>query len=372
MEVKTSIFWNFVKVFWKNKIFITVSCLIIFIGAFIVTSLMPKTYKASLTFVVFKEETGINISSIIGELPFKLGGIGTTEIDKYIAYLKSRRIRDVVIQEFDLWKEYDVEYIEELYMALDRNVEIIDNLDGTVTINCYFRRFPEKAARMAQLFYDELYNLVLELNRQKSREFREYLEENYEENQNRLAQFEDSLKEFQLKNKIIEIDVQTKFSFDALAKLIAEDQQFKLQIEYLKKFGTSKNEKLKEFQIKHKIIQKNIDKIMKEGENYVLALNELPTQGLQYYRLLRNVSIQQKIMEILLPILENARMEEQKKTANLQLLDPPFVPQYKARPKRLRYMLLLTFLLFTIEMLIFGIKESFRNSKDEIKTWLNQ
>jgi len=372
MEIKSNIFWNFVKIFWQHKKFIIASCIGIMIITFIVTTLMPKTYKASLTFVIIEEETGFSLSSIIGELPFKLGGFGTTEADRFVAFLESRRIRDIVIKEFDLFKEYGEVYIEHVYKSLNENVDIIDNLDGTVTINCYFKRFPEKAAAMVQLFYDELYKVVLELNRQKSTAFREYVEENYNINQKQLAQLEDSMRVFQLKNKIIEFESQTKFSFEALAQLEAEKQSYKLQIDYLKKFGTGQFEKLKELELKYAIVESNIKKLLSEGENYIFAFNNLPDKGLQYFRLLRDITIQQKIMEILLPLLENAKMEEQKKTANLQLLDPPFIPQYKYKPKRLTYMILITFFLFVIEILFFSIHESYKNSKSDIKAWLQR
>ena len=225
---------------------------------------------------------------------------------------------------------------------------------------------------MAQMFYDELYKLVLELNRQKSTNFRKYVEENFNENQKKLSLSEDSFRVFQLNNRIIEFEAQTKFSFEALAQLVAEKHQYKLQIDYLNKFGTGRNEKLKELQLKYDVTEKTIQKLLNEGENYILALNKLPDKGLQYYRLLRDVTIQQKIMEILLPLLENAKMEEQKKTANLQLLDPPFVPQYKDKPKRLTYMIVIAFILFVSEILFLAIKDTYKNSRKEIKAWLNQ
>lgn len=372
MEIKSNIFWNFARIFWKNKKFILISCTIVFIGTFIVTSLMPKTYKASLTFVVSDEDGGFNLSSIIGDLPFNLKGMGTTDIDKYIAFLTSRKVRDVIIEKFDLWKEYDVQYREYLYKAMEQNVEIIDNANGTITINCYFARYPEKAAEMAQMFYDELYKLVLELNRQKSTEFRQYIESSYQETQKKLSTLEDSMRVFQLKNGIIEIESQTRSSLKAIAELEAQKQQYKIQIDYLKKFSTGDNEKLKELQIKYNILEENILKLISEGENYLLALRTLPDKGLQYFRLYRDIQIQQKIVEFLLPLYENAKMEEQKKTANLQLLDPPYVPQYKAKPKRLAYMLVFTFILFTLEIMVFSLRETYRNSETEIKNWLNQ
>lgn len=369
--MQTNIFWNFIKVFWKHRKFIVISCGVIFIGTFIVTSLMTKTYKASLTFVVLQEDTGLNLSSLLGDLPFGIAGFGSSQTDKFVAYLNSRRIRDVIIDEFDLWNEYGVDYIEKVYERLNENIDVIDNADGTISINCYFKGHPEKAAQMAQRIYDELYLLALDLNRQKASTFRKYIENNYYQTQNKLAELEDSMRVFQLQNNIIELESQTKFSFDALATLEAEKHRYRLQLDYLRQISTADNDQLKNLQLKYNIVEKNIAKLVSDGESYVLALKDLPNKALQYFRLLRDLKIQQKIMEILLPLYENAKMEEQKQSANLQLLDPPFKPQYKFAPKRLTYMIVITFLLFALEMFFFVIWDTYKRNEKEIKTWLN-
>ena len=332
---------------------------------------MPKTYKASLTFVVLQEEGQFNLTSIIGELPFNFGGGQVNEITKYIAFLSSRRIYDKIIDRFNLWEVYKAKYIENLYRQLSGNVEFIDNFNGTVTINCYYKQYPEKAAEMAQMFYDELYKLVLELNKQESRNFKLYVEENFNKAQEKLRQLEDSLQVFQLNTKLIEFDIQSKLSFEVVADLEAKKQEYKLQMDYLKNYGTSDNTLLKEYQQKYNTIENNINNLILNGENYILALDNLPEKGLEYFRLYRDIQIQQKIVEILLPMLENARMEEQKKTANLQLLDSPYVPQYKSKPKRLTYMIIITFITFVIEIFSFTILDTYKNNKNEIKKWLN-
>jgi len=217
-----------------------------------------------------------------------------------------------------------------------------------------------------------LYKLVLELNRQESRDFRIYIENSYIAAQQRLAQLEDSLRVFQISSKLIEFDTQTKISFETIGKMETQKQEYKLQIDYLKNYGTRDNVLLQELNLKYDIIQKNIDKLIMEGENYLLSLDKLPDKGLAYFRLYRDIRIQQQIVEILLPMLEKARMEEQKKTANLQLLDAPYIPQYKAKPKRLKYMIILTFMLFVFEMMYYAIKETYLANKTEIKTWLNK
>lgn len=372
MIVKESIFWNFLRILWQRKYILIGSVLSASLLTFILTSLMPKTYKASLTFIVNEEESGLNISSMINELPFSFGGMGSTNVDKYIALLKTRKVRDKLIKKFDLWEEYGKNYIEHVYKELNNNIEITDNLNRTITISCYFKQDPEKAFEMVQLLYDELYRYSLKLQRRKSKEYREFLERNLENTFSKLASLEDSLKNFQIKNRIIKFDEQAQFSFQALAELEAQNIIYGIEHEYLKSTVTPDNPKYLEVKKKLKAIQENKNNLYKHGEEYIIAFDKMPEFGLTYYRLYRDITIQQEILKILLPIVQNARIEETKETVNIQIVDPPYIPQYKSKPKRLTYMVIVAFLLATFQVLYFSIMDAYKKNKSEIHEWMKQ
>ena len=371
MELKESIFWNLMRILWKRKKFFTISLLSTAIIVFIITSLMPKTYKGTLTFIVNEDDQGFNIgSSLLNDLPLNFEGFAAINVDKYLALIESRRIRDVLIKEFDLWDEYDEDYIEFVYKELSQNIEIIDNFDGTVTVNCYFKRYPEKAAQMAQKIYDELYILSRELRQEKSRHYREFLEDNLNETLSNLHRLEDSLKAFQIEHKIIKFNEQAEFSFEALAELEAQYMQYNIEYKLLKNTVSSNNPKFKVMEERLKAIQESKELLYKEGEDYIIAFNKMPEYGLTYFRILRDVSIQQEILKILLPIVQNARIEENKQTVNIQIVDPPFIPQYKAKPKRLVYMIIITMLLGIFEVLFFAVYDAYKKNRQEIHDWI--
>ena len=372
MEIKESIFWNLVRILWQKKYVFIISIISVSIVTFIITSIMPKTYKASLTFIVNEEQGGMNISSLISDLPFDIGGMGSTNVDKYIAMLKSRQVKDALTEKFDLWKEYNAEYIELLYKKIDNNIEILDNMDGTVTISCYFKRYPQKAADMVQTMYDELYKFSLELNKEKSKDYREFLEKNLNETYRLLNTYEDSLKNFQVKNKVIQFEEQAKFSFAALAELESKSMLYKIEYDVLKKSVSTNNPKLNELKAKYNAIQNKMKDLYENGEDYVIAFNKMPEYGLTYYRLLRKVTIQQEVLKILFPMVQNSKIEEKKETVNIQIIDSPFVPQYKTKPKRMTYMIIFTFLAVFFEIFYFAFSEAYQKNKKEIKNWINK
>jgi len=372
MVVQESLFWNLIRIIWQRKKILLISFFVCMICTFIITTLMPKTYKASLTFIVNDESSGFNITSIISDLPFDLGGMGSSKTDKYLALLSSRKIRDILIDEFDLWNEYNVDYIELLYKALDKNIEVVDNLDNTISIKCMFDDSPEKALKMTKRLYEELYNFALELNKQKSKTYREYLERSLKDTYAALARLEDSLKVFQIENRIIKFDDQAEFSFQALAELETQNMIFKIEQSYLKESVSINNPDLIEVKKKLEAIRSTKEKLYNSGEEYIIAFNKMPELGLTYFRLYREIMVQQEILKYLIPIVQNARIEEKKETVNIQIIDEPFLPQYKVKPKRLTYMIIITGLLLMIELFYFALMDAYRKNKSEIDSWVSR
>ncbi len=372
MIVQESIFWNFIRIVWQKKKVFLITFFASMIIMFIVTTLMSKTYKASLTFIVNEESSGFNFTSLISDLPFDLGGMGSSQGDKYVALLNGRKIRDVLIKEFDLHKEYGEDYIEFVYKELDNNIEIMDNLDKTLTINCYFKDSPEKSLQMVNLLYNELYKYSLELNREKSKNYREFLENSLSETYLTLSNLEDSMKTFQIKNRIIKFDEQATFSFQILGELEAQKMIYRIEYDVLKLSASKNNPELIDLKRKLEAIKNTKQRLFQKGEEYTLAFDKMPDLGLTYFRLFREIKIQQEVLKFLLPIVQNARIEEKKETVNIQIIDKPFLPQYKVKPKRLTYMIIVTLLLLLAELFYFALIDAYKKNKEEIDSWVAQ
>ena len=66
----------------------------------------------------------------------------------------------------------------------------------------------------------------------------------------------------------------------------------------------------------------------------MLPFNEIPELSVEYIRLYRNVTLQEKILEFILPQYEQAKIQEAKDTPSIQILDKANYPIKKHRPKR--------------------------------------
>ncbi len=66
----------------------------------------------------------------------------------------------------------------------------------------------------------------------------------------------------------------------------------------------------------------------------ILNFSQLPEISTQYVRLMAEAEIQQEMLKFIIPIYENARMEEAKSIPGLVVVDEPYVAERKDRPKR--------------------------------------
>jgi len=68
--------------------------------------------------------------------------------------------------------------------------------------------------------------------------------------------------------------------------------------------------------------------------NVLFPFKEMPNIAIQYLRNYREVEIQQSILEIIMPMYEQAKVEEQKSMPTVMVINRAVPPQLKDSPKR--------------------------------------
>ena len=71
------------------------------------------------------------------------------------------------------------------------------------------------------------------------------------------------------------------------------------------------------------------------AKDVFLPLTNIPNLGVEYARLYRDMVLQEKLLEFLLPEYEQAKIKEAKNTPTVQVLDEAVRPIKKSSPKRL-------------------------------------
>jgi len=299
------------------------------------------------------------------------GGGSSKELALYENILGSRRNLEEVIVKFKLNDDWEYRYMQDAIKYFKTSVLEVskDKLAGTLTIGI-FDKDPQRSKEIADFMITQLNKINIELNVQNAKNNREFIEQRYILARNELKKAEDSLKSYQ-DDYGIAPDMQAKVSTEVEIKLESEIKTEEVKLDLLKKLISPDQSEVKIQEEKIASLKKQLQGI--NGSEYngygLLNLKNKPTIILNYFRLVREVEIQNKILTFLLPLFEQAKIEENRQTPTILVIDYPYVPERKAKPKRIYIILATLFVSFFGSFGFFVVKEkwSYYKSQNSIK-----
>lgn len=101
---------------------------------------------------------------------------------------------------------------------------------------------------------------------------------------------------------------------------------------------------------------------MKGGELGLVSAGNLPEQGLEYVRALREVKYQEAVFEIMAKRFELAKVDEAKDGSNVQQLDVAVVPERKSKPKKAIIVIVTVLAAGFLAMLIAFVRSAMRKA----------
>ncbi len=293
----------------------------------------------------------------LGGLEELTGSVMVKELALYEEILQSRRCLEEVIKKYDLMKEYQYRFMQDAIKDFRENKTIITkNLKaGTIEVGAY-DIYPERAKEIVEYMIELLNTINIEMNVQNAKMTREFIEERYNEVKRDLKAAEDSLKYFQEVYGFAP-DVVTKTVVQSTVQLEADIESEKIKLELLKKALSPDESEVKLQEAKIAAMKKELENIKKSNDkSSTLRLKDAPDIVLNYMRLARNVEIQNKLLTYIIPLYEQAKIEEKKEMPSVIVLDYPSLPEYKKRPKRLTLIavsVLATFVLLNISYILY-------------------
>jgi len=326
----------------------------LFLFVFIVTSsftlyalLSPKWYKSS-TSVLPAEQTNLlsafgGLSSIVKNFsPTKgLASLsGPSELDRYIAILKSGTMIDDVIKTFKIRSDYDMEdsYYENVVKAFVENVEIDIQDEGNLTLSVYDKN-PKKAADIANYMIAKLNKINTELSVTNAKANREFVEKRYLENVELINQLETDMKLFQEKYGVIAVPEQIEATVKAMAEIYATLTEKEVALNVLKKkYGEDSplitHAEIEVSELTNKIARLNTGKdVSPDNINLLIPFKKAPALANRYLKIYKDLEIQYKILEFVQPLYEQAKVEEIRNTPSVLILDKASAPEKKSKPK---------------------------------------
>jgi tyrosine-protein kinase Etk/Wzc len=350
---------DFIAVLTKWRRFITWLVLSATVITTVVTLLLPKWYKSTAS-VFPAEQTNLfpgleGVSSLFKTLSGgggsrRLGGlVGSSEADRYTAILKSDRVLGAMIAKFSLVEYYD--FTSSSYKNEKTTKELIENTvvalqdEGNLTVSVYDKD-PQRAADMANYYIDLLNQTNSELMVQNARGNREFIEQRFQKNMVDLRTAEDAMKNFQIKYGVIAVPEQTEATIKAGAELYGKLASKEIELEMLKRTASETHPTVAAAEIEVQEIKKKLREMnagtFSAGDDMkiLVPFKQAPELASQYIRLYRGLQIQNKILEFITPLYEQAKVEENRNTPSVVVLDRAGVPERKAKPKVSLYALL--------------------------------
>jgi tyrosine-protein kinase Etk/Wzc len=242
------------------------------------------------------------------------------------------------------------------------NVNFEVGSEGQLVIDVYDKD-PQRAADMANYFVKILNDVNSELHVMNARANREFIEMRYKKNLVDLRNSEDSLRSFQIKYGVVALPEQLAASIKAMAEISGKLAIKQVEVAVLRKSFSATHPSVAAAQIEADALQQKIGDLNNgQGEvkgqmNVLVPFRQAPDLGVKYVRLFREVEIQNKILEFVTPMYEQAKVEEQRATPSVIVLDYALVPERKAKPKVLLYGLIALVASALIALsLVFGIE----------------
>lgn len=363
-----NLFFNFKKIILINSVIVGL------ITAIIVFFILDPIYISTGTIKTLGKSSGL--SSLLsgsmpdlGELGDLAGGTSTTkELALFENILLSRRCIEETILKFNIIDEYSYKTMFDAVKGFKDNIMEInkDRLAGTIDIGTYDKD-PQKAKEMTDFLILQLNKINIELNVQDAKNNREFIQSRLNLVQKDLRTYEDSMEQYQNKFGIAP-DLKVQFASKVEIELEAEIKSEEVKLELLRKILSPEQSEVKAQINKIELLKGQLTEIQNSSsDSGNLNLKGSPKILLDYFRLKRELEIQNKIMTTLIPLLEQAKIEENRNTPSVLIIDPPNVPDRKVKPKRLTMVFVFSVLTFLLTYLACLFRVKWNYYKTQIK-----
>ncbi len=330
-----------------------------------VSLIWPKTYKSTVQFFPPPRE-GSGLTGIFSSFLQPMVTSSKLSSEAVTVILRSRQLKEAVIDEFDLREVYQSEIMEELLEKVDASMEINEIREGGFGFNplvsvefSYLDEEPARAEAITAFYISKLDSVIKELNQERAVRTFETVEVRYNQNLQDMAKAEQALKQFQEKHGVFEIEAQTKALIEQLGIIRGEMINTELQLDIVGQTASRRSPQYQQLAVQKRAFEKKYQEMINktpntESDKVFKPISEVPELAIRYAQLFREVTVQNKVYEILYPNYEQARMQASMESNGIQVLDHAKLPTYKYKPKR-AYMVIAGFMfgLFAAFVVVF-------------------
>jgi uncharacterized protein involved in exopolysaccharide biosynthesis len=346
------------RVVCKQKRLIGVLCAGAVLISLIASLVSPKIYKSKATILMPKEGgsgsqvavsfgSGSGANSLLGSLG-GLSGLAmqfapTLNRDIFIGVLNSSSLKEEVFEQLKKSRGPSVgSLITEVTISSEKELATIG-----VEVSA---KDPKLAASAANLYFETLNQRLLRQGAVQMSAQRAFVVDRLKTVSKELDEAEDALKDFQIKNKFIAIDSQTKGGIDTGAGMRGQLIAAELELERIRMFATESHPQVIQMnkfivELKRQMSRSQYGQPMtlppedrnsgKMREEFFVPTVRQPELYFQMVRLYRTLKVQEAVYTLLTQQLESLKLSEASDMPQVQFLDQAKPPGGHSGPRPL-------------------------------------
>jgi hypothetical protein len=327
-------------------------------------SMLKKEYSATVTFLPPTGESGVSALSLmnLSTAPLSLGGGASAEQVEVV--FQSNATKRRIIDEFDLIKYFELEKSQNPFVLAAKRLKkyvILESVEKgglgmtktvSYSITCY-NPSPDTAKMMADFTFAIVDSVIREISIDKAKRNRMFVERQITFQNEKMDSLQNVFQAFQNTHKAYDVPEQAKLSLQAYADLKAAALLNELKIASIRNEFTGQTHEMSELKRNQRVYDTKLKEYESgESPNVIPSLDRSSKLFPEYAKMIRDIEVQNQLILLLTKEFEQARLQEARDVSPLIIVDPPFVPEYKARPGR---MLVLMTIAFVENMLFLGI-----------------
>jgi uncharacterized protein involved in exopolysaccharide biosynthesis len=340
---------DYLLVVWRYRWMVGVVCVLSAAAAFGYTTMQPKIYEATTTLIAPRESGsgllgGLAVSGLLQQLTpgLSLPSFAPNR-DMLMSILRSRTVRQAVVEKFGLQERYQARHVEDAINTLGSATNVSISKEGVIAVRVEDTD-PQLAAQIANFYVQQLDRLVAQYDVGEAGRQRKFLTEQLARAKTQLESAEESLRRFQERNRAIVLQEQTRGAIDAAARLKGEIMATEVQLQVIRSFATEANPEVVALKRRIDEMKRQLAQMQygdgvgdqaggaRERRDFVVPFARVPEVGLELARLTRDVKVQETLVSLLTQQFEQVKMAEARDNLVVQMLDRAVPPIHHSRP----------------------------------------
>ena len=305
-------------------------------------------------------------SALLSSVGGGVMSLGKNPSDIYVTLIKSRSVEDALIKRFGLQQYYDERYQADTRKELEKDLQVSAGKEGVIEIS-YEHKDPVRAAAVANGVVVALSEVNARLAVTDAARRRAYFEKQLALAKDNLTGAELSLRGYQEKTGVVELQAQGGATLSQMATLEATVAAKEVQLQGMRSFATKDNPDYVRAQGELSGLRAELAKLQggASASGAMMTKGRMPAQGLEFAHRTRDVKYYETLYEIMAKQFEMAKADEAKEGALIQVIDAATPPEKKSSPKRGMIVLLSMVLAFLLAILIAFVRSALESGEND-------